>query len=259
MSEKLAKPNQSLEKALQIIELMAENREPMRLQDIAAATNIPPSTALRMVNTLLLYGYIIQDSISKRYSLSLKFAQLGSIVHDQLNLRDIAHPILVDLSKQCGELCSVGIRQDDEVVYADVVDGPDSMLKITQRIGKRAPMHCTGIGKILLLEYNDLQFVRFASVHPLERFTPNTICSFGRLKHELANVRENGYALDDEECEIGARCVAVPFYRYGGKIEGGISISGPVARMSWERINEMLPYLRAASKEISKLLSHTSA
>ncbi len=152
MTAKLSKLNQSVEKVLQIIEIMAHERQPMRLQDVAAGCGMPASTVLRMLNTLLVYGYVNQDPHSLRYSLSLKFAQIGSRVCEQVSLRDIAHPLLAELSRECREASCLAIEEDMEVVYTDVVDGPDSMLKIMQRIGKRAPMHSTGIGKLLLLE-----------------------------------------------------------------------------------------------------------
>ena len=151
MTAKLSKLNQSVEKVLQIIEIMAHERQPMRLQDVAAGCGMPASTVLRMLNTLLVYGYVNQDPHSLRYSLSLKFAQIGSRVCEQVSLRDIVHPLLAELSRECREASCLAIEEDMEVVYTDVVDGPDSMLKIMQRIGKRAPMHSTGIGKLLLL------------------------------------------------------------------------------------------------------------
>ena len=137
MPAKLSKLNQSVEKALQIIEIMMKEPEAMRLQDIALKAEMPPSTALRMINTLLVYGYVNQDPDTLRYSLSLKFAQVGSAVSSRFSLSKIAHPLLVELSQRCQESCCLAVEENMELIYTDVVDGPDNMLRIMQRIGKR--------------------------------------------------------------------------------------------------------------------------
>ena len=182
MTAKLSKLNQSVEKVLQIIEIMAHERQPMRLQDVAAGCGMPASTVLRMLNTLLVYGYVNQDPHSLRYSLSLKFAQIGSRVCEQVSLRDIAHPLLAELSRECREASCLAIEEDMEVVYTDVVDGPDSMLKIMQRIGKRAPMHSTGIGKLLLLNYSEEQLDEYIAAKGLPALTPNTLVTKQALR-----------------------------------------------------------------------------
>ena len=203
MTAKLSKLNQSVEKVLQIIEIMAHERQPMRLQDVAAGCGMPASTVLRMLNTLLVYGYVNQDPHSLRYSLSLKFAQIGSRVCEQVSLRDIVHPLLAELSRECREASCLAIEEDMEVVYTDVVDGPDSMLKIMQRIGKRAPMHSTGIGKLLLLNYSEEQLDEYIAAKGLPALTPNTLVTKQALAAKLEEIRGQGYALDDEECELG--------------------------------------------------------
>lgn len=256
MGEKLAKLNQSLEKALIIIDIMVKSKGPMRLQDIAHEADIPPSTALRMLNTLATYGYVIQDEETKRYFLSLKFAQIGSITISRLNIRDLAHPFLLELSETCGEACCLALEHGMEAIYTDVVEGPDSMVKIMQRIGKLVPLHSTGVGKLLLLNYSPAQLEHFAAVKGLPRLTKNTIHSLPDLKKELDVIRRQGYAYDNEECELGARCVAAPIYNYTGRIIGGISISGPVSRMSFDRIGTITPNIVSTAKEISLRLSY---
>lgn len=255
---KLSKLNQSVEKVLQIIELMAREGRPMRLQDIAEGCGMPASTALRMVNTLLVYGYINQDPQSLRYSLTLKFTQIGSMVCTQVSLRDIAHPLLAELSRECREASCLAVEEDRELVYTDVQDGPDSMLKIMQRIGKRAPLHCTGIGKLLLLNYTEEQLDAYIADKGLPAFTAHTLTTKAALVKRLNEVREQGYALDDEECELGARCLAAPIRDYTGQIVAGVSISGPISRMTMEHIRALAPVVLGTAGQISKALAYQS-
>lgn len=256
MPTKHSKVNQSVEKVLQIIEVMTREKGPMRLQDVALKAEMHPSTTLRMLNTLLVYGYVNQDPQSLRYSLSLKFAQIGSLVCEQVNLRDIAHPLLVELSQRCQESGCLAIEEDMEVVYTDVVDGPDSMLKIMQRIGKRAPMHSTGVGKLLLLNYSNRQLGEYIATKGLPALTPNTIVTREALTSKLDEIRAQGYALDDEECELGARCVAAPIRDFSGKIVAAISVSGPLSRMSMERIEVVAPVVMQTAAKISNLMAY---
>lgn len=252
MAEKLAKPNQSVEKTFQIIEIMSEASAPMRLQDLAECCEMPASTVLRMLNTLARCGYVSQNSDSLRYSLTLKFAQIGSRVCAQNNLRDVAHPFLLQLSRRCRESCCLAIEEDMEMVYTDVRDGPDSMLKIMQRIGKRAPMHSTGVGKLLLLNYTEAQLDAYIASKGLPALTKHTLTTKEALMAKLAEIRSQGYAMDDEECELGARCVAAPIRDYTGRIVAGLSVSGPVSRMTKERIQSIIPVVTELASKISQ-------
>ncbi len=256
MSEKLAKINQSVEKVFQIIETMAESREPLRLQDISLKVEMPASTTLRLITTLINCGYANQDPNTLRYSLSLKFMHIGSLVSSQTSIRDIAHPYLVELSKKCKESVCMAIEQNMEVVYIDVIDGPDGMLRITQRIGKIAPMHSTGVGKLLLLNYDSKEINNIISKKGLVSLTPNTITTKEELLKELEVIKSQGYALDNEECELGARCISAGIKDYTGKIVAGISVSGPVTRMTMEYIDTIKNTVMDTSKKISEILAY---
>jgi len=256
MKQKLAKTNQSVEKVLQIIEVMINCKEPMRLQDISEQTELPTSTASRLLNTLAIYNYVNQDPKTLRYYLSLKFAYIGSKVSSQSNIRDIAHPYLAELSETCQEATSLAIEGDMEVVYIDICDRTDSILKITQRIGKRAPLHTTGVGKGILLNYSKEEIKELISKKGLIKFTPNTITTLEQLLAELDKLRVNNYCLDDEECELGVRCIAAPIRDYTGKVVAGISVTGPVGRMSMNRIEEIKPIILDTAKKISQKLGH---
>ena len=256
MPKKLSKINQSVEKIFQIIEIMADSREPLRLQDIALKVDMPASTVLRLVNTLVSSGYANQDPISLKYSLSLKFTLIGGLVSSQTSIRDIAHPFLLELSKKCKESVCLAIEQDMEVNYLDVIDGPDGMLKITQRIGKVAPLHSTAVGKILMLNYDSEQLNQVIALKGLTALTPNTITNKEGLIKELEKINSQGYALDDEECELGARCIAAGIKDYSGKYIGGISVSGPITRMTMEQIDINKHIIIDTAKTISELMAY---
>lgn len=253
--EKQTRLNQSVEKALQIIEVMASAREPMRLADLAQQVGMPPSTTLRMVNTLVEHRYAYQDVTTLRYALTFKFAQIGAMIGARFNIRDMARPYLAELSRRCAESTCLATEEDMELIYLDVIDGPDGMLKITQRIGKRAPMHSTGVGKLILTQYSREQLQRLIHTKGLVRLTDNTKTSPEALERELEIVRAQGYALDDEECELGARCVAAPIRNYEGRIVAGISVSGPIFRMSHARIMELIPPVIDTARQISAALA----
>lgn len=253
--EKQTRLNQSVEKTLQIIEAMANAREPVRLGDLAREVDMPASTALRMVGTLVEHRYAYQDPVTLRYALTMKFAQIGAMVSARFSIRDIARPTLVELSRRCDESSCLAIEEDMEVIYLDVVDGPDGMLKITQRIGKRAPMHSTGVGKLMLTQYPPARLQALVEKKGLLRLTPHTKSTPEELTKELDAVRAQGYALDDEECELGARCIAAPIRDYEGRITAAISVSGPVSRMTRARILELVPLVTDAARRISTALA----
>jgi DNA-binding IclR family transcriptional regulator len=232
VTQKLSKANQSVEKTLQIIEVLAGEREPLRLAEISKRVEMPASTVLRMINTLVEHGYAYQDAQSLRYGLTLRFTQIGHMISSQLRIRDVVHPFLMDLSRLTGESTCLAIEEDMEVIYIDVVDGTDGMLKIMQRIGKRAPLHSTGVGKLMLTKYSPEKLNQLAQAKGLAVLTPHTLTSVQDLARELNTVEKQGYAVDDEECELGARCVAAPILDFENLIVAAISVSGPVSRIT---------------------------
>jgi len=143
-------------------------------------------------------------------------------------------------------------------MYIDAVDGPDNMLKTLQRIGKRAPLHCTGVGKLMLLNYDHAKLDTLIEKYGLISMTPNTITNKDDLLAELRKVSENDFALDDEECELGARCLAAPIRDYTGNVIAAISVSGPTNRMTMKKIDEFKTYILEIACNISKALGYKS-
>ena len=258
MAPSTTKRNQSIAKALQIIEVMAAADGPMRLQDVGRNVRLPASTVLRFLKTLMDLGYVEQNAQTLQYYLTLKFCLVAEQIKRQIKVRDIAHPILTDLSRKLGEAVSLAVARDGQVVYIDVVEGPDHMLQTLQRIGKIAPMNSTGVGKVLMTDFTSAEIDALVSSHGLPKPTPNTIGSKKALAKELAAVRTRGLATDDEECEIGVRCIAAPVRDYSGAVVAAISASGPTGRMSPDRMKTIEPQMLRAAGEVSRQLGFAS-
>ena len=249
--------NRSTEKALAILELLAQSRGSMRLRDISTALELNASTTLRFLASLQNCGYVAQERDTARYYLTYKISRIANLHNSKTELQTITHPYLVELSQRFHEALCISVEHDMTMVYIDVATGPDQMLMSMQHIGNVSPMHCTGNGKLLLLTYSEEQIDKLIREKGLNRFTEHTITTKEALLAELRQVRQEGFAYDNEECEIGSRCVACPIYNYTGSIIAGISVTGPVSRMTPERITaEIKPQLGETARQISEALGY---
>ena len=255
--EKLTKNNQSVEKTLRIIETLARAPEPLRLSQVAEGVDMPLSTVLRMLTTLIDCGYAYQeDSEMKRYGLTMRFTLIGQMVADHFSIRNVAHAYLQKLSQQCGESCCLAIEDNQRVRYLDVVEASKSLITIRQRVGGSAPMHCTGSGKLFLSRYPEAELAEFIQKHGLASLTSHTLTTAEELRYDMETVRKNGYAVDDEECEIGVRCLAAPVYDSIGQMIATVSVSGPISRMNRRRLDvELAPLICATAQAITNVVS----
>lgn len=254
-NNKMTKGNQSLGKALSIVEVMADQSGDMRLQDIAKKAGINTSTALRFLNTLIDTGYAKQDEDTLKYQLTMKFCKIGYQINKQNKLREIVRPHLVELSRACKESSSFVIEQGNEVIYADVIDGADNILRATQRIGKIAPLYCTGVGKLFLLEREPKDLAHYIDITEFYAYTDHTFVTPESFHTELDTIRSQGYALDNEECELGVMCVAAPIYDYTHKTIACISVSGPSDRIT-RKITAIVSIVTKTAATISKQLGY---
>jgi DNA-binding IclR family transcriptional regulator len=247
--------NQSAERLLLLLEALSLLDEPIRLHDLAEKLEMNASTVHRFLAPLQRKGYVNQDPDTGRYYLTFKICGLADNVSSRLEIRKIAFPFLRNMARIFQESANLSIEEADmSILYVEVVTAPGKTLMATQRIGHAAPMHCTGIGKILLLEYSGQKLDQLIKCKGLPRFTENTITDKEDLLKALAEIRRNGYAFDNEECEVGARCIAAPVRNYADRIVAGISVSGPVSRMTDSHIYANLPYLLEAAEQISHRL-----
>ncbi len=241
--------NQSVGKLMQLLQYLAESRVPMRLQDVAAAINVPQATTLRYLNALAAEGYVFRDRVAGRYAPTWKLCGLGEQTRLHMNLRTISGDVIDELTRRSALGICLVIEQDQECIYLDCIYDPKFSL---MRIGKRTPMHAASSGKVLLSACSEGAIDQLIAQKGLAPLTDRTITQREDLLEDLARVRERGYALDDEECEAGLRCVAVPIYSYQGRPEAALSMFGSVEQLSDEAIQgEILPLLRGAAAEIS--------
>jgi DNA-binding IclR family transcriptional regulator len=246
------KKNQSLRKAIQILEGMTQITTPARLQDIAQSLEMPQSTLLRFLNTYIDFGYVRQDPQTSCYYLTLKLAELGSRAKDNFPFQNSLAKYVRRVAKNFNESASLCIEHNMQMVYVVTEEGPGRMLQTLQRIGRIAPMHATGVGKLHLLNYSEAQLLELEQKFGLPKYTEHTITSLEALKREIALVKKQGYAIDNEECEDGVRCIAVPVRDYSGRVAAGISLSAPVTRLEKGKIADIVRYLLETGVEASK-------
>jgi DNA-binding IclR family transcriptional regulator len=246
------KKNQSLRKALQILEGMTKITTPARLQDIAKSLKMPQSTILRFINTFIDFGYMGQDPNNSCYYLTLKLADLGSRAQGSFPFQSSLTKYVKEAASAFNESASLCIEQDMQMVYIATEEGPGRMLQTLHRIGHIAPMHATGVGKLHLLNYSEEALLELGKIRSFPKFTSNTITDLNSLKKELALVRRQGYAVDNEECEEGVRCIAVPVKNYENRVVAGISVSAPVTRLDKKKTDDIIRFLKDISIRASR-------
>lgn len=246
-------PIQVAERLFQVIELLAKNG-PMGIMEMSASLGFHKSTIHRLVASLQYMGYIRQDEESLKYSLSLKFLEIGGKILEQTNMAALIHPLLRKLAEQTGETVHLVQREGTEAVYIDKVESNASSIRMVSRVGSRVPLYCSGVGKALLAGLSDEEIREIWNASIVRRLTPYTITTFAELMERVEEVRRLGYALDNEENEEGVRCIAVSLPDYHREPLYAASISAPVGRMTDERIEELREAVMQFKKELVKTL-----
>lgn len=242
---------QSVARAVEIMETLANSRTPVGVVDLARRVGLPVSTAHRLLRALQQHGLVHKDPRSGRHELGLKVVQLSARVLDNLDVRAVARPALEQLQAETRETVHLAVLDQTEVVYIDKLDSTRS-LRMYSRIGRRVPVYCTALGKALLA-FSDEDTVRAVLGRiRLRRHTANTITSRAALYAELAEVRRRGYAVDNIEFEDGIRCVGAPVFDHARRCAAAISLSAPAVHLPLRRIEHDLgPLVRTAALRVS--------
>lgn len=249
-------PVQSAERIFQIFETLAQNG-PMTLTQLSQSLGLHKTTAHRLTQSLVSMHYVKKDAVTGKYRLTFKILELSGRVLEQMDIRAIAHPYIERLASECRETVHFVQREGSNIVYIDKVESNVNSVRMVSRVGLRQPMYCTAVGKAMLAEL-PLEDVReLWDKSRLEKLTENTITDFPLLQKELALIREKGYALDNEENELGVRCIAACVTGFDGKSVNAFSISAPTTRMDDDRIRELSRYVLAVKKELSRELGYT--
>lgn len=209
------------------------------------------SSTFRIVSTLRTHG-ILRRTDQGRYRLGLRLFELASLVPASLELRETAMPHLRQLARYAQETVHLAIREGREVVYVEKIDSNQS-IRMYSRIGRRAPLYCTGVGKAILA-FESETVLDLVIAEKLERFTPRTLVDEGALREELQTVREAGYALDQEEIEEGLKCIGAAVMDYTREVVAGISVAGPTQRMTSQKVRDLIPRVVEAAARISSEL-----
>lgn len=250
--------NQSGEKMLQIFEHLVMENRPLRLLDIANDLNISSSTVLRFLTTLMRMDYVEQDQETLKYRPTYKICALASRVSYYTDLREAARPFMDRLVDLFHESACLSIEKNMQATYIEVIRGPEKYVMTMQSVGNTAPMHCTGNGKLLLLNYSEDELDNLIRVRGLKRYTEHTITSKSALLEELDRIRARGYAFDEQEMELGSRCLAFPIYDMKGRVLAGLSVTGTTYNLTDEVILPRLEEFRGIAAEISKKMGYRS-
>lgn len=244
------KGNQSGGKLLAVLEYLVLAEEPQRLSDIAGMLGMNASTALRFVTTLMDCGYVKQDAETLRYRPTFKICALAGRMMREDALQNNARPYMEKLSRVSGESVCLAVREEDRVVYVEVLRARNQSLMAVQAVGRSAQMYCNGIGKLFLSTYTEEELETYVRKEGLRRYTEFTITDIEKLKSELENVRRQGYSFDNQERELGARCVAFPVFGANGELIAGVSVTGPYSRLTDEKI---LPHIEEFRKIVNDI------
>jgi len=240
---------QVIERMFTLMDVLASRKESISLKEISEKTGLHPSTTHRLLNDLAT-GRFVDRSQPGSYRLGMRLLELGNLVKNRLNVRDAALVPMRRLHKLIQQPVNLSMRQGDEIIYIERAFSERSGMQVVRAIGGRAPLHLTSVGK-LFLATDDPQRVRaYATRTGLSGHTKNSLTELSGLEKELSKVRQYGYAHDNEELELGVRCMASGIYDDQGTLVAGLSISAPADRLE----DEWLPKLQATTHEISTTL-----
>lgn len=244
---------QSLDRALDIIEAVAVG-EKMSLTDISNSVNLSKSTTFRILSTLTDRKYI-QKTEDGKYKLGLKLIEIVSYYINSLELLVEARPYISMITSHLGLTAHLGILNLDKVVYINKID-VISNVRLYSQIGVKMEAYCSSLGKCLLANYSKQELNELMKINGFTKYTDKTITNIDDLWKEILSVRSRGWALEDEEYEVGHRCIGAPIYDYRGDIIAAISASEHKSVLTEERYGEVSKYVMNIAMEISKLMGY---
>ncbi len=224
---------QTIERTSLILDILGQSPQGLSIGQLSEKTGLPKGTTHRLLTSLAYFDHVRQDARTKNYHLGFKLVELGNLLLSQLDLRTEAHPYLIELAERTNETVHMVILDRGEVLYVDKVDAGQNAggLRMASMLGSRIPTHCSAAGKVMLAFLPEERVIEIVSDKGLPRRTENTITDFDELKAHLQHIREQGYALDDEENEKGIKCIGAPIRDQGGQVIAAISISVPGIRV----------------------------
>ncbi len=241
---------QSLGRAFSILEEVARHREGIGLAELSKLVGLHNSTTFHLAKTMVSLGYMRQERDSKRYRVGRPLFALAASALDEIEMVNLATPVLEDLSRESGESGHFAVRMGDAIIVIARTSGTGAF-QLTDRVGVVRPAHCTALGKIILASLRPDQLKRFLERVELKPSTAKSITDPSVLLREIAEIRRSAIAFDDGEFNPEVRCVAVPVYHFTGEVIGSLGISGPIWRMTDQMLRSRAKLVQAAAARLS--------
>jgi IclR family KDG regulon transcriptional repressor len=241
---------QSLGRAFSILEEVARHREGIGLAELSKRVGLHNSTTFHLAKTMVSLGYMRQERDSKRYRVGRPLFALAASALDEIEMVNLATPVLEDLSRETGESGHFAVRMGDAVVVIARTSGTGAF-QLTDRVGVVRPAHCTALGKIILASLRPDQLKRFLERVELKPSTKKSVTDQSVLLREITEIRRTAIAFDDGEFNPEVRCVAVPVYNFTGEVIGALGISGPIWRMSDQILQSRAKLVQTAASRLS--------
>ena len=258
MAETDSSPATAVERALNILEHVANRRDGFTNSEISHKLAIPKSSASYILRTLERRGYLRRDSASGRYRLGLKILSLGEDAQANLDIADVALPFMRSLVERAHLTAHLAVLDQGEAVYIEKVDAP-GFFKVNTWVGRRMYLHSTSVGKALLAWLPKQEMEAIVRQQGMKKRTPKTIHTASRLLADLELVREQGYAVDDEENSLGARCLGAPIFDAGGSVTAALGVSGTLTQVDEENLPKIADALKETARRISRQLMRSGA
>ena len=230
---------QVIERMMSLLDALASYSDPVSLKELSRVSGLHPSTAHRILNDMVVTRFV--DRVEPgTYRLGMRLLELGNVVKSRLSVREAALEAMRALHRKTQQTVNLSVRQGDEIVYIDRAFSERSGMQVVRAIGGRGPLHLTSTGK-LFLSVDDVKVIRaYATRTGLAGHTRNSITELARLERELSLVRARGYARDNEELELGVRCMAAGIHDDSGKLVAGLSISAPADRLQEDWLDDLV-------------------
>lgn len=255
MSPREDSPSVAVERALGMLETVAQEPEGLSNAEISRRLQIPKSSASYILRTLEQQGYLHRDPQSGRYRVGLKILSLSRGALSGIDVREVALPIMRNLTEKTSLTCHLAILDGPEAVYIEKVE-PTGFIRMDTWVGRRMRVHATSVGKALVAYIPQERLEKMIADRPMEKRTPKTITTMPRLLKELERVRALGYSVDDEENNLGARCLGAPVFNQQGNIEAALGLSGPISQVNSQTMPRIVEALKDAARHVSIQLGY---
>src|ERR1700756_2651886 len=248
-------PSVAVERALAVLEAVALESDGLSNAEISLKLNIPKSAASYILRTLETQGYLTRDSTSGKYRVGLKILSLSRGALSGIDVREVALPIMRHLVEKTSLTCHLAILDGPEAVYIEKVE-PPGFIRMDTWVGRRMRVHATSVGKALVAHIPQNRLEKIIGERAMEKRTPKTITTLQRLLKELEKVRAQGYAVDDEENNLGARCLGAPVFNQSGAIEASVGLSGTIGQVNAQTMPRIVEALKDAARHVSMQLGY---